>query len=104
MMRVIVTMIITMVVQTIIGVVKVSDGRCVHAACVQQLVIIVIIRVFIMVIIIVIVMGHGGHWGGQSLGRCVHAACVQVRGWWTATWALGGRHLELASLRGSVRP
>ena len=58
MMRVIDTMITTMVVQTIIGVVKVSDGRC------------------------------------------VHAACVQVRGCWTATWALGGRHLELASLRG----
>ena len=56
MMRVIVTMITTMVVQTIIGVVKVSDGRCVHAACVQQLVIIVIIRVFIMVIIKVIIM------------------------------------------------
>ena len=56
MMRVIVTMITTMVVQTIIGVVKVSDGRCVHAACVQQLVIIVIMRVFIMVIIKVIIM------------------------------------------------
>ena len=42
---------------------------------------------------------RGDHRGGQSLGRCVHAACVQVRGCWTATWALGGRHLELASLR-----